>query len=550
MELTALVVSAILAASPQATGATSAPPTPPQASASNSDTYFLFLQGHMLESSGDVAGAIDTYKKAIAGAPQSADVRAELAGVYARAGRAGEAVDAALEVLKIDPKNAEGNRILGLVQASMAADVTDAARQENLTKEAIGHLEGALATGSHDLSAEFALARLYVQSGQYAKGVTELRTFLNDRPGYPDAVTMLADALEANHQTGDAINTLRDYVRDDPSDLKSTARLAQLYEGAGQWKDAAATWAPLANRQGANSALRLRYASALVNAGDMAGGRAAIEAVTKDAPRDISALYLLAQTAIRAGDAPGAEAAATKIREIDANDPRGPLAFVGSRSLAKDYAGAVAAIQPLVDHAGDAEVTAGLYARYVTALAGVYAASGDTPKSIQALEAGRTRAPDDATIALGLASAYDKANDADKAETIYRDLIKRDPDNAEAMNDLGYMFAERGKKLDDAVTLIKQALASDAENPSYLDSLGWTYLKQGKADQARDPLERAAAAQPRASVIQNHLAETYFRLKRYADAAATWDRALAGDHDGIDIADVTQKRDKARQLAK
>src|SRR5262249_5493115 len=161
--------------------------------------------------------------------------------------------------------------------------------------------------------------------------------------------------------------------------------------------------------------------------GDLAGGRAAVEAVSKDAPRDISALYLLAQTAVRAGDAAGAESAATRIREIDANDPRGPLAFVGARSLAKDYAGSIAAIQPLVDPAGDAEVTAGLYARYVTALAGVYSASGDAAKSIQALEAGRTRAPDDATIALGLASAYDKANDADKAETVYRDIIKRDP---------------------------------------------------------------------------------------------------------------------------
>jgi tetratricopeptide (TPR) repeat protein len=550
MELTALVVTALLAASPQSRPATSTPATPPQAPASNSDTYFLFLQGHMLEGSGDVAGAIDTYKKAIAASPQAADVRAELAGVYARAGRSSDAVDSALEALKIDPKNAEGNRILGLVQASMAADVTDEKRLENLTKEAIGHLELALATGSHDLSAEFALGRLYVTSGEYPKGVAELRTFLNDRPGYPDAVMMLADALEANHQAADAITTLRDYIQDDPSDLKASARLAQLYEGAGQWKEAAAVWAPLASRQGATVALKLRYASALVNAGDLAGGRAAVEAVTKDSPRDISALYLLSQTAVRAGDAAGAEAAATKIREIDANDPRGPLAFVGARTLAKDYPGAVAAIQPLIDHAGDAEVTAGLYARYVTALAGIYLASGDTAKSLSTLEAGRTRAPDDATIALGLASAYDKANDADKAESVYRDIIKRDPDNGEAMNDLGYMFAERGKKLDDAVALIKQALATDADNPSYLDSLGWTYFKQGKADLARDPLEKAAAAQPRASVIQNHLAETYFRLKRYADAATTWDRALAGDHDGINIADVTQKRDKARQLAK
>jgi len=169
---------------------------------------------------------------------------------------------------------------------------------------------------------------------------------------------------------------------------------------------------------------------------------------------------------------------------------------------------------------------------------------------VQTLETARTRAPEDTAIGLNLASAYDKANKVDQAEAIYRDLIKKDPENAEAMNDLGYMFAERDRKLDDAVELIKQALAIETDNPSYLDSLGWAYFKQGKAELARDPLERAAAAEPRVSVIQNHLAEAYFRLKRYADAATIWDRALAGDHDGIDIAAVTEKRDKARQLAK
>jgi predicted Zn-dependent protease len=527
-------------------------PSAPQATepGKNGDAYFLFLQGHMLEEAGDVAGAIDALQQAIVAMPQSAEIRAELAGVYARAGRASDAVTSALEALKVDEKNAEANRILGLVQASMAADVTDAARQANLSKEAIGHLELALATGSHDLSSELALGRLYLQGGAYAKGIAALRMFLNDRPGYPDAVMMLADALEANHQVPDAITTLGDYVRDDPTDLRAEARLAELEETAGAWKDAAAIWRTLAVRPGATAALQLRYASALVNSGDLAGGRTALAQITDKSPKDIAAWYLTSQVALRAGDAAGAEGAAAKIAEIDPKDPRGPLALADAQALAKNYTGAVATLQPLVTGAGAAEVASGLYARYVNALAGIYTESGNGPKAVETLESARTKVPDDAAIGLSLASAYDKANRADQAEAVYRDLIKKDPENAEAMNDLGYMFAERNRKLDDAVTLIKQALAIETDNPSYLDSLGWVYFKQGKAELARDPLEKAAAAEPTVSVIQNHLAEAYFRLKRYAEAASTWDRALAGDHEGIDIAAITQKRDKARQLAK
>jgi len=554
MGLHALLVVTLLALSKQTATGAQAPSqsqaAPPAANPSRGEAYFLFLEGHRLEGNGDVAGAIEAYKRAIGAAPQAADIRAELAGVYARAGRTTEAVDAALDALNVDTKNAEANRILGLVQASMADTVSDATRQANLAKEAVGHLELALAGGSRDLASELALGRLYVEGGQYPKGIAALRAFLNDRPGYPEAVMMLADALEADHQSSSAVDTLNDYLRDDPSDLKATARLAELHEQASRWQEAAQVWGTLATRKGATTALRLRYASALVNSGDLATGRDVLGGITRDAPRDVSAWYLTSEVAMRAGDAPGAESAARQIAEIDPTDPRGPLALADAKTLEKDYTGAVATLEPLVARAGDAEVAVGLYGRYATTLAGVYAAAGDRQKSVQTLEAARTRAPEDTAIGLNLASAYDKANKVDQAEAVYRDLIKKDPENAEAMNDLGYMFAERDRKLDDAVTLIKQALAIETDNPAYLDSLGWAYFKQGKADLARDPLERAASAEPRASVIQSHLAEAYFRLKRYADAAATWDRALAGDHAGIDIAAVTQKRDKARQLAK
>jgi tetratricopeptide (TPR) repeat protein len=554
MGLHALLVVTLLVGSQQtAAGAPGSSPgqsAPAAANPSQSEAYFLFLEGRRLEGTGDVAGAIDAYKQAIVAAPQAADIRAELAGVYARAGRTTEAVDAALDALKVDAKNAEANRILGLVQAGMADTVTDATRQANLVTEASGHLELALAGGSHDLASELALGRLYVQAAQYPKGIAALRAFLNDRPGYPEAVMMLVDALEANHQLSSAVETLNDYLRDDPSDVKATARLAELHEQAGHWKEAAQVWGTLASEKGATTALRLRHAAALVNSGDLATGRDVLNGITRDAPRDVSGWYLTSEVALRAGDAPGAESAARHIAEIDPKDPRGPLALADAKTLEKDYTGAAATLEPLVDGAGDAEVAVGLYGRYATTLAGVYAAAGDRQKSVQTLETARTRAPEDTAIGLNLASAYDKANKVDQAEAVYRDLIKKDPENAEAMNDLGYMFADRDRKLDDAVTLIKQALAIETDNPAYLDSLGWAYFKQGKADLARDPLERAATAEPRASVIQSHLAEAYFRLKRYAEAAATWDRALAGDREGIDIAAVTQKRDKARQLAK
>jgi Flp pilus assembly protein TadD len=157
--------------------------------------------------------------------------------------------------------------------------------------------------------------------------------------------------------------------------------------------------------------------------------------------------------------------------------------------------------------------------------------------------------PDSADIALMLASTYDRAGRVDEAEAGYRAVITKDPINAGALNDLSYMLAVRGRKLDEAVSLAQRAVAIDNANPSFLDTLGWAYYKAGNFTDARAPLEEAAAKTPAGSVILDHLAEVYFQLKLYKDAAGAWDKSLAGDSDGIDVVAVTYKRDKARQLA-
>jgi Flp pilus assembly protein TadD len=124
--------------------------------------------------------------------------------------------------------------------------------------------------------------------------------------------------------------------------------------------------------------------------------------------------------------------------------------------------------------------------------------------------------------------------------------LQKDPVDATALNYLGYMLAEKGQRLDEAVDLVQRALKVDPGNPSFLDSLGWAYYRQGKLDLADPALSEAAAKMPKNSVIQDHLGDLRFKQRRFADAAAAWQRSLAGDGESIDRPRIEKKLQDAR----
>ena len=168
-------------------------------------------------------------------------------------------------------------------------------------------------------------------------------------------------------------------------------------------------------------------------------------------------------------------------------------------------------------------------------------AANHSAEAIAAAEAARKKFPDDSGILFQLGAAFDRSGRRADAERAFRDLIEQDPLDANALNYLGYMFAEHATQLDEAVSLIERALRVEPDNPSFLDSLGWAYVQQGKLDLADPPLTRAAEKLPKNSVIQEHLGDLRLKQNRPADAIAAWKRSLDGDGDSIDRAKIQQK---------
>src|SRR5207244_9453808 len=116
-----------------------------------------------------------------------------------------------------------------------------------------------------------------------------------------------------------------------------------------------------------------------------------------------------------------------------------------------------------------------------------------------------------------------KYSDAEKA---FRKALEIQKDDPAVLNYLGFMFADRGIRLEEAEAMIQKAVQADPTNGAYLDSLGWVYFKQDRLDRAEEYLKKAIVFLSTDSNIHDHLGDVYFKTKRYDEARAELNKKL------------------------
>ena len=117
-----------------------------------------------------------------------------------------------------------------------------------------------------------------------------------------------------------------------------------------------------------------------------------------------------------------------------------------------------------------------------------------------------------------------------------------------ALNYLGYMWADRGVRLQDSIDYVQRALALDPDNPAYLDSLGWAQFKMRMYDAAEKNLRAAARADQFDPTIRDHLGDLLQATGRVTEAVKEWQGALDRGHEEPER--VREKIEKARAALK
>jgi tetratricopeptide (TPR) repeat protein len=163
----------------------------------------------------------------------------------------------------------------------------------------------------------------------------------------------------------------------------------------------------------------------------------------------------------------------------------------------------------------------------VEALVELYAKQEKIADATRVIDAARAAVADDPDLLYYVAHLYQRIDQPQMTEQVLQDVMKLDPTNAPAGNDLGYSWADEGKNLEQAESLIRIAVNAEPDNPSYLDSLGWVLYKRSQFEQASKLLTQAAEPADRADpVVLDHLGDVMYRLDHKTQARGAWQQSL------------------------
>ena len=440
------------------------------------------LLGELQLEAGDEEGAARTFEDLAARIPGEGGGFREMGRYFLDRKDIPRAERYLRKAVEKDPGDVEAWRKLAQLEEGRRRP--DAARED---------YEALLRHDPDDADALLALGRIALRAGDIGAARAWFRQLLHGARDEGGARVAVAFAWLDARRPADALQVADEGLAATPTDGRMRYARGLALQEEKRWVEAAEALEGVSADEGeVYVSARASLAYSLSHAGRHADAVKALEPALAARPREVRLVTMKAYVLERAGrpaDAVKLLEAALKERE---GEPR-------EASSSSDL---------------------------VEALATSLQKAGRVADSIAVLKKALAGHPEDETLAYALAVAYEKAGDPAAAEAAMQQVLARTPEHPDALNFLGYSWAERGVKLDEAQQLVEKAIQLRPDSGYFTDSLGWVYYQKGDFGRAVITLEKADVLSGPEPTILEHLGDAYRQSQRPADAAGAYRRAL------------------------
>ncbi len=155
--------------------------------------------------------------------------------------------------------------------------------------------------------------------------------------------------------------------------------------------------------------------------------------------------------------------------------------------------------------------------------------------------------PDSEQAHFRLGVVYDKMQRKDDSIAAMKRVIAINDKHANALNYLGYTYADLGINLEEAEGLVRRALELRPDDGYITDSLGWVFYKQGDYEEALTWLLKASELAPDDPIIIEHVGDAYLKLGDKANALIYYLKSLSLRKDDSERRKIQPKIDALKR---
>jgi pentatricopeptide repeat protein len=457
---------------------------------------------------GDFETSMTLLREALKWHPQDVDAHFLLAGVYTGRKDYPHALASYRKVIALDPKHILAHLYLGSLYAQMKDH-----------DNAIDVLRKLLAIDPGHVIGRYYLAKVLMETKQDEEAEIEMKKALSLRPSFEPAMTDLGFLYERQDKFGLAIGIYEQITKMHPNRLKVRMRMGELLLREKREAEADKVFREILLQQAANKEAALTIG--LIYLEQNRYDRAVELLVNLHAtyPDDQKIHYLLAAAYSEANR----KAEALEILDQIAPDSEFYVnARIHAATILKKEGNAdeaVKTVRKAVSYKKDAP------ALYLF-LASLYDENKDYASVEQVLLEGLEASPQRTDMLYSLGVLYEKTGRFDEAIRQMRLILAMTPDHPDALNFIGYSYADRNIHLDEAEELIRKAVQLKPGNAYIIDSLGWVYFRQNKLGQAIELLTEAHRLQPDDVAIGEHLGDAYVQNGDFMEALDIYQRML------------------------
>ena len=393
---------------------------------------------------------------------------------------------------------------------------------------------------------------------------------LNQKHPQQPLLLLLQARFEANLQQLDlALQHVEQVIAINPELADAYLIKAQVLSGLDRNEEALQAVEHAVNKRPDDHRLHLQYSRMLVQAGDYDKALQYFKQLHADMPDDENVLLSLGLLTIEIGEPQDARPYFQSLLELGAHNQQAHY-YLGrieqahgepekalehyARVYEGEYwldakiraAGVLAASGQTEDALIQLELLASQVAagpaevRVILAIGEVLRAADREQDAYSLYSDALQQTPGDIDLLYARALAAESLDKPQQAEADLRAVLEQEPENANALNALGYTLADRNERLEEALGYIQQAVELLPDEPAILDSLGWVYYRMGDYPAAIKWLSKAFELLPDAEIAA-HLGEVLWVNGETEKARSIWQKAQQLDGNQSVLRDTIQR---------